>query len=115
MNVATTSFINPIANEPVVDPKSGFIGRAWLLWLLPFARRVQFNAVDTSTGGGPFVLPLAAKNQNVEIVIKKTTGDANVVVPTPSTGDVVDDATPLAPGNLSARYISDGVSTWYLV
>jgi hypothetical protein len=85
--------------------------------MLPFVQRVQFNPISTAVGSTTFTLPPAGKNQAVEVIIKKTSSDANTItpVPTPGSGDVIDDAAPLTTASPYVRYISDGVNGWYLI
>jgi hypothetical protein len=78
--------------------------------------------VSTSSGAANIQVPLAAKNQNVEITYLKTSADANVAtfIPAPvaagQTQDVINFGIPvtLAAQGSRVRLRSDGVSNWYV-
>jgi hypothetical protein len=120
MSATLVTFKDLSAGEPVLDvnSKKGLMGRNWLLWILGLSKRFQLIKVDTSLGNEVFTLGPSAKNQGVEVVVKKVTPDVNTVTLAAFPGDTLDEVAILTTSTgatAKARYVADGVSTWHLV
>lgn len=114
-----TQLFPPPTRTNAVDSK-GFLAVPLRQWLFTLQSLLPLVTVDTSLGNAVIALPPAGEqstssgqsNQNMEIIYRKITTDANTVTITGSAdGDVV-----LTTGDLTAtsraRFKSDGTNWW---
>ena len=124
MSSASIGIPPPRGNAVLVDP-AGKLAIDGLRTLIPVFNSCLLQTLDTHLGPASFGVPLAANNQNQEIVYVKISSDGNIPTLTASLGpggvsDKINGATsqPMGTAQYSKmRLKSDGQTpgNWYIV
>lgn len=118
MSSQQTQLFPPPTRTNAVDDK-GFLAIPLRQWLFTIQNLLPLITVDTSAGDEIIVLPAAGlsgttgqSNQNMEIVFRKISGDANTVTINGSADGPVILTTGDKSATSRARFKSDGTSWW---